>query len=444
MVRYAALCILALGLAGCEPSPTQATGPVATVQVAAATDTATALGSTVQFSAMLKDAAGNMLSGKTVTWSSTTPAVAVVNPGTGMATAMANGWTSITASVEGVTGARTLTVAQNVATVVVTPATFSITAGATRQFSAAALDGNGNAVSGVKFLWVSSNANVAVVDTTGLARGIGRGEAIITAAARGQPGHAVLNVTIPAGRLVVASTSDNAVYLYDPITLARLSTFSVTAPHSAAVGPDGRIYAGIPGGQVIAIDPVTGATATLGTGVLAGTIYGTTVASGVIYASGSGMDEVRTMDLDGASLGNIVSPTGTNHRASAFGPDGSFYLTSFAGEPVQRWLTGFVYEGGFGGGGLSAPFGIATRANGDVIVTDQNQHAYFRFSREGVFLGSVSVDCVGQLRNLAVDQDDNLWIGCYGADAVVKFDTRDREVARLTVTSPSGVAFERP
>ena len=268
MVRYALLCILALGLTGCESTaPTQADVAVATVQVAAATDTATALGSSVQFSALVKDAGGNMLSGKTVTWSSTTPAVAVVNPGTGMATAMANGWTSITASVEGVTGARTLTVAQSVAMVVVTPATFSIPAGTTRQFSATALDANGSGVAGIKFLWVSSNPNVAVVDTTGLAHGVGRGEAIIAAAARGQPGYAVLTVTVPAGRLVVASTLDNAVYLYDPVTLTRLSTFTVTAPLSAAVGPDGRVYAGTTGQGKSRRSIPYGDIATLGGGI---------------------------------------------------------------------------------------------------------------------------------------------------------------------------------
>jgi streptogramin lyase len=368
-----------------------------------------------------------------------------VYPTTGVATTAANGSTSIRAVVDGVTGARTLTVVQDVATVTVSPATFTINAGASQQFTATARDANGNAVPGIKFLWVSSNANVAVVDTTGLARGVGRGDAIITAAARGQPGNAVLSVAVPAGLLVVASTTDNAVYAYDPITLTRLSTFTATMPLSVAVGPDGRIYAGTTAGQIAAIDPTTGTTATLGGGIIAGPIYGTTVsASGVIYATGSGMLDVRTMDLTGTALGNVASPNGTSLRGSALGPDGSFYLATLAGGPVQRWLAGFVYDKAFGGGGLDDAYGIATRANGDVIVTDQNQHAYFRFSREGVFHGSVNIDCAGQVRNVAVDQDDNLWIACYGSNAVIKVDTRDREVARLTVNAPSGVAFELP
>jgi outer membrane protein assembly factor BamB len=436
--------VFSLGLAGCDGSPT-ANAPVAIVLISADADTAAALGRTVQFVAVVRDAAGNDLAGKSISWTSTSPAVATVNPATGLATAIGNGSTSILATVEGVTGARALVVAQGVATVTVTPGTWSMNAGTTCRFTATAKDGNGHTVADAKFLWVSSNTNIAVVDSTGLARGVGRGGVVITAAARGQPGIALLSVVFPAGRLVVASMSDNAVYLYDPITLDRLSTFPVPAPLSAAVGPDGRIYAGTNAGQIVAIDPATGANATLGATLLAGPIYGTTVsASGTVYASGSMMSDVRSMDLTGASPGSIASPGGSNLRATTFGPDGSFYLTTLAGGPVQRWLSGFVYDTAFGAAGLTGAFGIATRASGEVIVTDQNEGAYFRFTSAGVFQDSVTVNCSGQIRNLAVDQDDNLWVGCYRGDAVVKFDASNHEVARFTVPSPSGVAFERP
>jgi hypothetical protein len=434
--------VFSLGVAGCDSGPTS-NAPVATVQVSASADTAKALGSAVQFTAVVRDAAGNDLAGKSINWTSTSPAVATVNPATGLATAAGNGSTTILATVEGVTGTRALVVEQGVAAVTVTPGTWSMNAGTTCQFTATAKDGNGHTVAGATFLWVSSNTNIAVVDSTGLARGVGRGEVVITAAARGQPGIARLSVVFPAGRLVVASTSDNAVYLYDPITLARLSTFAVTTPLSAAVGPDGRVYAGTMGGYIVAIDLATGASTTLGANM--GPIYGTTVsASGVIYATGSSIDSVRTMDLTGASLGRIASPGGTNPRGTAFGPDGSFYLATLAGGPVQRWLAGFVYDAAFGAPGLTGAFGVATRASGEVVVTNLNARDYFRFTSTGVFQDSVTVNCSGQIRNLAVDQDDNLRVGCYGANAVVKFDPQDHEVARLAVNSPSGVAFERP
>lgn len=417
---------------------------VATVDVTPVADTLTAIANMRQFTAIAKDAEGNTVSGKMFTWSSSDPSVAAVDPATGLTTAQDNGTTNITATVDGVSGSVSLVVAQQVALVTVTPGSAGINAGQTQQFSAEATDTNGNPVSGVRFLWVSSNSNVAVVDTTGLATGVGRGDAIITAVGRGEPGNTVLSVAVPAGRLLVASTNDNAVYVYDPVTLMQLNSFTVASPISVAVGPDGRFYAG-GSGIVEAIDPSTGNTTSLGSGIIAGAIYGTTVSdAGIIYTSGSGMADVRTMDLTGTAAGNIASPGGSNLRSTAFGPDGSFYLTSFTGGPVQRWLSGFVYDVAFGGGGLSAAFGIVVRASGQVVVADQNAAAYYRFSREGVFLGSVAVNCTGQIRNLAVDHLDNIWIGCHGQNEVVKFDAQDREVARLSVNSPSGVGFEKP
>ena len=214
------------------------------------------------------------------------------------------------------------------------------------------------------------------------------------------------------------------------------------------MGPDHRIYAGNHTGQIVAINPVTGGTAMLGARILSGAIYGTTVSgSGVIYASGGypSMADVRMMDLTGTSLGSIASPGGTNLKSTGFGPDGSFYLPRLWRRSGAAVAPGFVYDAAFGGGGLSGAFGVGTRANGEVIVTGQNLAAYFRFSREGAYLGSVSVNCAGQLRNLAVDPNDNVWVGCYGESAVVKFNAQDvRGHPAHRQVSPSGVAFERP
>ena len=59
---------------------------------------------------------------------------------------------------------------QVVATVEVTPVVDTLTAiGDTQQFSAVAKDALGSTVEDVRFLWVSSNESVAIVDTAGLA-----------------------------------------------------------------------------------------------------------------------------------------------------------------------------------------------------------------------------------------------------------------------------------
>ena len=84
---------------------------------------------------------------------------------------------------------------QGVATVTVTPATPTIAAGATQQFTAEARDGDNNVVSNVQFFWASSNHNVATVSQTGLATGVGGGSVTITAVGKGTPGGAALTVS---------------------------------------------------------------------------------------------------------------------------------------------------------------------------------------------------------------------------------------------------------
>jgi len=80
--------------------------PVASVTVAPAT---VLVGVTVQLTATTKDAAGNVLTGRTVTWATSNPAVATVNF-TGLATGVAAGQATITATSEGQSGTAAITV----------------------------------------------------------------------------------------------------------------------------------------------------------------------------------------------------------------------------------------------------------------------------------------------------------------------------------------------
>src|SRR5260370_5089377 len=162
---------------GCGGGPTQPPAPtVASVAITPSADTLTALGQARQLTAVAKDASGTPIAGKAFTWQSSTPSIVSVDPATGLATAVANGSATITATADGKSGQALLAVAQDVASVVVTPGNAALTAlGATLQFGAAAKDANNSAVTGVKFLWASSDQSVAVVDSTGLATARGRG-----------------------------------------------------------------------------------------------------------------------------------------------------------------------------------------------------------------------------------------------------------------------------
>src|SRR5213594_3727792 len=87
---------------------TVAPAPVATVTVSP-TSGSIVVGGAQQFSATLKDARGNVLTGRSVTWASSTATVATVDAN-GVARAVGIGVATITATSEGQSGPATLTV----------------------------------------------------------------------------------------------------------------------------------------------------------------------------------------------------------------------------------------------------------------------------------------------------------------------------------------------
>ena len=82
-----------------------------------------------------------------------------------------------------------------VASVTVSPTSATIVEGATRTFTAAAFDTNGQPVAAVEFTWGTSNPAVATVSAVGIATGVAPGDATITATApNGVHGSATLHV----------------------------------------------------------------------------------------------------------------------------------------------------------------------------------------------------------------------------------------------------------
>jgi len=161
-------------------SVTVTPAPVASVIVQPPDDTILQ-NQTTTFTAVTKDAKGNVLTGRTITWSSNNTSVATINS-TGTATGGAAGVATITATSEGKSGTATLHVnLAPVASVVVTPVTATINKGQTVQLSAQARDAATHALAGRTFTWTSSNNNIATVDSSGLVTGVNAGSVTITA-----------------------------------------------------------------------------------------------------------------------------------------------------------------------------------------------------------------------------------------------------------------------
>ena len=171
------------------------TAPVASVTVTPAS-ASVAVSSTVQLAATTKDAAGNVLTGRVVTWTSGTPTVATVST-TGLVTGVSAGPATVTATSEGKTGSAAITVNAVVASVTVTPASASLTVGGTVQLAATPKDASGNALSGRVVTWASNAAAVASVNGSGLVTGLVAGSATITATSEGKSGSSAISVTAP-------------------------------------------------------------------------------------------------------------------------------------------------------------------------------------------------------------------------------------------------------
>lgn len=131
LVAFATLAIFsACGGGGTEPVVDNA---VATVSISSPATTI-APGATVQMTAVARNAGGSTVSGGTPTWSSSTQSVATVSS-SGLVTAVANGTSTITATIDGKNGTRVITVA----TITPVPAA-TVDAGATNSFTPPQVD----------------------------------------------------------------------------------------------------------------------------------------------------------------------------------------------------------------------------------------------------------------------------------------------------------------
>ncbi|HEU5183560.1 MAG TPA: Ig-like domain-containing protein [Gemmatimonadaceae bacterium] len=166
---------------------------VATVVVSPG-DASVGTGAMLQLSATPRDAAGNPLSGRAVTWTTSDASVATVSEA-GLVTGLNVGTVTITATSEGQSGHAAVTVGAPVASVDVAPASADVQAGGTVQLSATARDANGDPLPGRAPSWTSNDEAIATVSSDGLVTAIAEGSVTITATSEGRTGSAVLTVT---------------------------------------------------------------------------------------------------------------------------------------------------------------------------------------------------------------------------------------------------------
>ncbi len=192
-------------------SADNASGPIPVAGIAIAASggaTSVTAGTTLQLSAVVKDASGATLSGRTVTWSSSNVAAATVDV-SGVVRGVAVGTTTITAASEGIISTLALAVTPvPVASVTIGGVPTGLVPKVTAQLAATALDAAGVTLTGRTATWQTSSATVATISETGMLTAVAAGSATITATIEGRNATAAIVVIDPcaAASITTAET----------------------------------------------------------------------------------------------------------------------------------------------------------------------------------------------------------------------------------------------
>ncbi len=160
------------------------------------------VGQSVQSVVTLLDTQGNVLTGRTVSYSTENAAIITVSA-SGVVKGIGAGTTRMRATSGGITKTETFRVtavatAPTMASITVSPSSKSLVVDETTQAQAVAQDTQGNVMGGTTFTWTTSNAAVATVSPSGLVTAVSAGSATIRAAASGFTGSLAVTVTAPA------------------------------------------------------------------------------------------------------------------------------------------------------------------------------------------------------------------------------------------------------
>ena len=246
----AALLIAAIGCSSDSTSPPPPTA-VASLSVTPTTTTV-AVGEDLPLTAVARDAQGQELTDRAMTWSSADPATVRVS-GTGVVTGMRPGGPiGITVSSGGVSATAQVTVAAPVvASVEVSPPSSSMVRGTTLQLSATARDAAGNVIQLNVTTWGTSDEAVATVSASGLVTAVAAGGPVtITAYAGTETGSATITVTepiVPATRLSVGAEHscvvrvDESALCWGANTDGRLGD-GTTSPHTRPAVVGGSLH----------------------------------------------------------------------------------------------------------------------------------------------------------------------------------------------------------
>ena len=171
-------------------------------------------GQSAQAYATVKDVGGTVLTGRAIVWTTSDPAVATVDA-SGMVTGVKSGPVTITATSEGKSGNVSFVVAAPVSTIAsVSSVTLSVPPSLNVGESAQALvtlkDASGNVLTNRTVSYVSSDANIVSISSSGGVTALKGGSVTITASSEGQSASTVVTSVAPKPAVASIAMSINS------------------------------------------------------------------------------------------------------------------------------------------------------------------------------------------------------------------------------------------
>lgn len=329
------------------PTASTPTASVASVSVSIASSALT-VGQTSQATAVLKDSTGTVITGQTVSWTSSDTTIASVSA-SGLVTAVKAGSAAITAAAGGKSANVTVVVSSPTlapSTVTVTTNASTLKIGEFTQANAVVKDANGTVLTNTTVTWGSSPTSVATTSTNGVVNAKSVGTAAISASVSGITGSANVSVidsatvakvaslviTLPSPSLAVGATMQASVTVYDankqPLT-GRTVTWSTTGP-VATVSSTGLIT-----GTGAGTATITATSDGISTSVPLTVVAATSVPAGPVVTLSPGQSIQSAVNNNAAGT-VFVLPAGTYSQQSVIPKSGDV----FYGQP------GAILDGG--------------------------------------------------------------------------------------------------
>jgi uncharacterized protein YjdB len=226
--RSLALLLVSVALA-CGGGDGGGTGPAPVASVAVTPPSATVNEfDSLQLTATPKDAAGNPLTGRTITWSTNAGTKATVST-TGKVHAFQPGPITVTATSEGVPGSSAITIVVPVAVITLNTSAVTLAVGDTFRLKATVLGPAGDPPTDSAVAWSSADTARATVTASGLVLARWPGAVTVTASAETKSASAQISIPTPVASVIVTPAADT-IAESDSTTLSGIPRDSAGTP----------------------------------------------------------------------------------------------------------------------------------------------------------------------------------------------------------------------